>query len=50
MFSKSTLKYAIRKVGGNQEKLKFNGPDQFLVYADDIHLLGEDTNTTDKEK
>jgi hypothetical protein len=50
IFSKSALKYAIRKVGRNQKGLKLNGPHQVLVYADDINLLGEDTNIRDRNK
>ena len=37
--------YVINKVQVNQEGLELNKLQQFLGYADDITLLGEDTNT-----
>jgi hypothetical protein len=39
------LEFAIRKVQQNQVGLKFNGTYQFLVYADDVSLLGNYINT-----
>lgn len=42
------LKYAIRKIQGNQEGLKFNGTPKLLVCAVDITLLGENITTNKK--
>jgi hypothetical protein len=39
------LEYVIRRVQGDQEKLKFNGTHQLLVYVDDINLFRKDINT-----
>jgi hypothetical protein len=39
--------YDIRNVQENQLGLKFNGPHQFLVYADNVNLL-EITNAIKK--
>jgi hypothetical protein len=40
-----TVEYAIRKVQENQVGLKLNGSHQFLAYAEDINLLGNNMNT-----
>jgi hypothetical protein len=40
-----SLEYAIRKVQGNQVGIKLNWSDQLLVYADDMNLLGDNTDT-----
>jgi hypothetical protein len=40
------LEYAIRKIDENQVGLKLNNTHQFLVYADDVDLLGYNINST----
>ena len=42
------LEYVIRRVQGNQDGLKLNGTHQFLVYADDINVLGGSVDTIKK--
>jgi hypothetical protein len=39
------LQYAIRKVQENQVGLKLNGTHERLVHADDVNLLGDNTDT-----
>jgi hypothetical protein len=35
-------------VAENKVRQKINGTHQILVYADDVNLLGDNTNTTKK--
>jgi hypothetical protein len=42
------LEYAIRKVQENQVGLKLNGTHQLLAYTDNVHLLGDNTDTIKK--
>jgi hypothetical protein len=41
MLSNFALDCSIRKVQENQVKIKFNGTDEPLIYADDVNLLGD---------
>jgi retron-type reverse transcriptase len=34
-----SLQYAIKKIRVNQNRLKLNGTQQLLVYADDVNIL-----------
>jgi hypothetical protein len=42
------LEYAIRRVQVNQNGLKLNGTHRFLVYADDVKILGGSVCTMEK--
>jgi hypothetical protein len=41
------LKYSIKKVQENED-MEFNGTHQLLIYADDVNILCENTNTINK--
>jgi hypothetical protein len=45
---KFALEYGIKKVQENQVGLKLNRTHQLLHYADDVHLLGDNTDTIKK--
>jgi hypothetical protein len=42
------LQYALRAVQEYQMGMKWNGTHQMLIYADDVHLLGDNINTIKK--
>lgn len=45
---KFALEYGIKKVQENQVGLKLNRTHQLLHYADDVPLLGDNTDTIKK--
>jgi len=45
LFFNVPLEYAIRRVQVAQDGLKLNGTHQFLVYADDVNILGGSVHT-----
>jgi len=43
------LEYAIRRVQKNQKRLKLNGKNQLLAYADEVNIVEENTDTIQKK-
>jgi hypothetical protein len=43
------LEYATGNVQGTQAELKFNRTYQLLAYADDVNLLGDNSDTVKKD-
>jgi hypothetical protein len=48
LFLNFALEYAIRRGKENQEGLKLNGTHQLLYYADNVNIVGENTDTVNK--
>ena len=46
MFFKFALEYAIRRVQVNQDALKLNGTHLVLVFADNVHTIRKNTETS----
>jgi hypothetical protein len=42
------LEYTTERFQQNQEELKLNGTHQLLAYADDVNIVGENTDTIKK--
>ena len=45
----SALEYAVRWVQVNKDGLKLNGTHHFLVYADDVNILGGSVHAIKKD-
>jgi hypothetical protein len=43
-----SLEYVMNRVQDSQEGLKLNGTHQLLAYADDVRIVGENTDTIQK--
>jgi len=48
LFSNFALEYAIRRVQVDRDGLILNGKHQFLVYVDDVNMLGESLRSVNK--
>jgi hypothetical protein len=48
LLSNSGLEYTIKRVQENQKGLKLNGTHQHLAYAEDVNIVGENTDTIKK--